>query len=122
MTRPRVVVSSAGVFHAYHLARGAQQAGYLQRFITTIYSRYETGIDRRKVQQIRTPAIIAQLLSSLPGEKARPNSSYVGDNLYDRLQRRHVEDAAIFPVFKTPGLHSILDRLPSGALTIAQRS
>jgi hypothetical protein len=45
----RVTVSSAGIFHSYPLVRGVQQAGYLQRFITSLYNRYETGIDRSKV-------------------------------------------------------------------------
>jgi hypothetical protein len=45
MSRPDVIVSSGGPYHAYHLVRGAQRAGYLRRFITG-YLRHEQGIDR----------------------------------------------------------------------------
>ncbi len=122
MNPPKVVVSSAGVFHAYHLARAAQSARYLHRFITSIYSRHERGIDRERVVQIRLPGLLAAALERIPSEATRPLSYYVTDNLYDRLASRHVRDADIFHVFNHHGLHSIRMAKEHGALCIVERS
>jgi len=119
---PRVVVSSAGVFHAYHLARGAQSGGYLHRFITSLYSRYETGLDRSRVVQIRLPAYLSRMMSALPGEYARALSYYFGDNLYDWLARRYAGDGDIFHFFNHQGLYSLRVAKRQGAITIVERS
>jgi len=119
---PKVVVSSAGVFHAYHLARGAQSGGYLHRFITSLYSRYETGLDRSRVVQIRLPAYLSRMMSALPGEHARALSYYFGDNLYDWLARRYAGDGDIFHFFNHQGLYSLRVAKRRGAITIVERS
>lgn len=118
---PRVVISSGGVFHAYHMARGAQGAGYLHRFITMIYNRYETDIDRSKIVHIPLPMLVATGFQLLPGTRARAYSYYVGDNLFDRLSRRYVRDADIFHVFNNYGLYAMQAAKARGALTIVER-
>ena len=107
MRIPRVVVSSAGVFHAYHLARGAQSGGYLHRFITSRYRRDENGLERSRVVQITLPEYVSLAISAVPGEQARALSYYAGDNMYDWLSRRYVRDADIFHVFNHQGLYSL---------------
>jgi len=119
---PKVIISSAGVFHAYHLARGAQSGGYLHRFITSLYSRYETGLDRSRVVQIRLPAYLSRMMSALPGEYARALSYYFGDNLYDWLARRYAGDGDIFHFFNHQGLYSLRVAKRQGAITIVERS
>jgi len=119
---PRVVVSSAGVFHAYHLARGVQAAGYLHRFITSIYSRYETGIDMRKVTQLPLAAGLASAIRTLPGEAPRLASYLLGDSFYDRMASMHIRDADIFHVFNNQGLRSIRMAKARGAVTVVARS
>ena len=119
---PRVVVSSAGVFHAYHLARGVQAAGYLHRFITSIYSRYETGIDRRKVTQLPLAAGLTSAIRLLPGEAPRLASYLVGDSFYDRMASTHIKDAEIFHVFNNQGLRSMKAAKAHGAVTVVARS
>ena len=57
-----VIISSGGPFHAYHVVRGAQQAGYLKRFITALFDRHETDIDRTKVRQILLPELTGQVI------------------------------------------------------------
>lgn len=115
-------MSSAGVFHAYHVARGAQSGGYLHRFITSLYSRGETGLHHSQVVQVRLAAYFSLALSTLPGEYARALSYYLGDNLYDRLASRHARDADIFHVFNHQGLHSLRIAKHYGAITIVERS
>ena len=122
MRIPRVVVSSAGVFHAYHLARGAQSGGYLHRFITSRYRREENGLERSRVVHITLPEYVSLAISAVPGEQARALSYYAGDNMYDWLSRRYVRDADIFHVFNHQGLHSLRLAKREGAITIVERS
>ena len=116
------MVSSAGVFHAYHLARGVQEAGYLHRFITSIYSRYETGIDKRKVIQLRLAAGLASAIRIFPGEAPRLASYLLGDRLYDLMASRHIKDADIVHVFNNQGLRSMQAAKALGAVTVVARS
>ena len=122
MRKPRVVVSSAGVFHAYHLARGVQAAGYLHRFITSIYSRYETGIDRRKVTQIPLASGLASAIRFFPGEAQQLASYLVGDSVYDLMASRHAKEADIFHVFNNQGLRSMQVAKKHGAVVVVARS
>ena len=122
MSRARVVVSSAGVFHAYHLARGAQAGGYLQRFITSIYSRVETGIDRARVVQLRLAGYFARAMELLPGSAAQAITYHLADNLFDLLSRAYVHDADVFHFFNHYGLHAMKTAKLHGALAIVERS
>ena len=122
MNPPRVVVSSSGVFHAYHLARAAQSAGYLHRFITSIFSRRESGLDMQRVVQLRSPAVLASALRLVPGSRARLYSYLAGDSLFDRLSERHVQDADIFNVFNNFGVQAMQTAQRGGAITVVERS
>ena len=119
---PRVVVSSAGVFHAYHLADGAHSAGYLHRFITSLYNGAATGLDNSRVVQLRLPGYLSMSLSSWPSDNARALAYYLGDNLYDLLARRYVRDADIFHFFNHQGLYCLRVAKRTGAITIVERS
>ncbi|MBI4631016.1 MAG: hypothetical protein HY740_04740, partial [Chloroflexi bacterium] len=63
---PQVVLVSGNKFHAYHLARGLHRAGWLRRFVTTIYDKHETGLPSRLVQQIPLPAYFTLAIMQLP--------------------------------------------------------
>lgn len=118
----RAIVSSQDKFHAYHLARGVQKAGYLKRFITTRYDRFEAGIERGRVRQVRSAWLIAQALAGLPGEAVRYWSYWLTDNLFDRLSARHVDECDIFNCFNHGGLYAMRRARALGAVTLVERS
>ncbi len=117
-----IIVSSGGQFHAYHLARGAQKAGYLKRFITGFYDRHEVGIDRSRVRQVIVPELLGQIIRRLPGGLSLYIQYYVRDNLYDWLARRYVDGGDIFHVFNHFGLYSMRRARQLGMKTIVERS
>ncbi len=117
-----VIVSSGGQFHAYHLARGAQRAGYLKRFITTLYDKHETGLDRAVVRQVPLPELIGQVVWRLPGANSMYLSYLIRDNLFDLLARRFVDGGDILHVFNHFGLHSMRKARRLGMRTIVERS
>ena len=99
-----------------------QAAGYLHRFITSIYNRYEADIDRKKVTQMPLAAGLASAIRLLPGEASRLASYLVGDSLYDRMASSHIKDADIFHVFNNQGLRSMIAAKAHGAVTVVARS
>lgn len=117
-----VTVSSGGKFHAYHIARGAQRAGYLRRFITTLYDRYETGIDRAKVRQIMLPELLGMAIQRLPSDSSMAFSYLVRDNLFDLMARRYISGGDIFNVFNHFGLYSMRKAKRLGMKTLVERS
>ncbi len=119
---PRIVVVSGNKFHAYHLARGAQRAGWLQRFVTTIFDRRETGIPLDKVVQFPLPAYAAQLISLLPFPGSQAWSYYVGDNWFDRAASRYAAEADIYHAFNHHALYGLRAAKKHGAVTIVERS
>lgn len=118
----RVIVSSGGPFHAYHLARGAQAAGYLKRFITTVFDGTQAGLDVRLARQIKLPAAVAVGLRMLPVPGAQYWSYFLGDNLFDLLARRWVDECEYFHVFNNYGLYSLRKARRLGATVIVERS
>ena len=122
MTSPQVILSSGGPFHAYHIARGAQQAGALKRFITTYYQRNETGIDRKLVRQILLPEVLGQVISRLPGAASLYISYLIRDNLFDILSRGFIDGGDVFQVFNHFGLYSMRKAHRLGMTTIVERS
>jgi glycosyltransferase involved in cell wall biosynthesis len=119
---PRIVVVSGNKFHAYHLARGAQRAGWLHRFVTTIFDRRESGIPADKITQIPLPAYAAMLIQRLPLSGSQAWSYYIGDNWFDRAASRYAPEADIYHVFNHHGLHGIRAAKRAGAITIVERS
>jgi glycosyltransferase involved in cell wall biosynthesis len=117
-----VILSSGGSFHAYHVARGAQRAGTLKRFVTALFDRHETGIDRSRVRQILLPELIGQALWRLPGAGSVYLSYLVRDALFDRMARRWVDGGDIFHVFSHFGLLSMQKARRLGMTTIVERS
>jgi glycosyltransferase involved in cell wall biosynthesis len=117
-----VIVSSGGQFHAYHLARGAQRAGYLKRFITTLYDKHETGLDRAVVRQVPLPELIGQAIWRLPGANSMYLSYLIRDNLFDLLARRFVDGGDILHAFNHFGLYSMRKGGRLGMRTIVERS
>lgn len=120
--QPQIVVVSGNKFHAYHLARGAQRAGWLRRFVTTLFDKSETGIPPDKITQIRLPAYAAMLLSLLPFPDSQTWSYYIGDNWFDRAASRYAGEADIYHAFNHHGLHGIRAAKRAGAITIVERS
>lgn len=122
MPLPDVTVSSGGPFHAYHLVRGVQRAGYLRRFITGYLSRREQGIDRAHVRQLLFAEAVGQALWRLPGAGTLYFSYLVHNNLFDLLARRHIDGGNIFHVFNNFGLFSMRKAKRLGMQTIVERS
>jgi glycosyltransferase involved in cell wall biosynthesis len=122
MQNIEIIVSSGGPFHAYHLVRGAQQAGYLKRFITGYLDPREPGIDRSRVKQILLAEAVGQALWRLPGAGTLYFSYLLHDNLFDLLARRYVDGGDVFHVFNHFGLWSMRKARRLGMKTIIERS
>jgi glycosyltransferase involved in cell wall biosynthesis len=122
LRNPNIVVSSAGIFHAYHLARGVQAAGYLQKFITSVFNKYESGIDKNKITQIQLAAVCAALIRVFPGTTGRLASYLIGDDIYDRLAANYVKEADIVHVFNNQGLQCLKVAKNNRAITVVSRS
>ena len=118
----RVIISSGGVFHAYHAARGAQRAGCLKRFIIGIYDRREQGIDPARMRKILWPNYIGQAIQYLPFANNQPFSYLIRDNLFDLAARRHVTDCDIFHGWNHFSLFSLRKARRLGARVIIERS
>jgi glycosyltransferase involved in cell wall biosynthesis len=119
---PQVILSSGGPFHAYHIARAAHKAGYLKRFITTVYARDEAGIDRARVRQIVLPELLGMGIQVVPVASSIYFSYLVRDNLFDLLARRYVDGGDVFNVFNHFGLYSMRKARRLGMKTIVERS
>ena len=118
----RVIVSSGGPFHAYHLARGAQFAGYLKRFLTTVFDGSQAGLDMRLTRQIKLPAALAIGVRAVPAPGALYWSYFLGDNLFDVLARRWIDECEYFHAFNNYGLYSMRKARGLGATVIVERS
>ena len=118
-----MIVSSGGPFHAYHLARGAQAAGYLKRFLTTVFDGTQTSLDPRLCREIKLPAAIALAIRLLPIPGSLYWSYFAGDNLFDQMARRYVDECDFFHAFNNYGLYSMRKaKQKYGATTIVERS
>jgi len=119
---PRTIVVSGNKFHAYHLARGAHRAGWLRRFITTIFDPRETGLPADKITQIPLPAYAAMLIERMPIPGNQAWSYYVGDNWFDRAASYYAAEANIYHAFNHHGLYGLRAAKRNGAITIIERS
>jgi glycosyltransferase involved in cell wall biosynthesis len=119
---PRILVVSGNKFHAYHMARGALRAGWLHRFITTVFDRRETGLPPEKIVEIKLPAYAAMLITRLPFRGAQALSYYIGDNWFDRAASRYAPEADIYHAFNHHALHGLRAARQAGAITIVERS
>lgn len=119
---PRVVVASAGKFHAYHLARAAQAAGCLERFVTTVFDAAEPDIPRERVVELRWPAYAARAIAKMPGNRSQAWSYYVGDNWFDRRAAAYAADADIYHAFNHQALHGLRAARRAGAVSIVERA
>lgn len=120
--RPRVVVSSGERFHAYHLARGVHAAGWLHRFVTTIFAGTEPGIPREAVTEIPWPAYAARAIRTLPLTHRQPLSYLWGDSWFDRAASRRLDGASVYHGFNGHALHSIRAAKRRGMVTIVERA
>lgn len=104
------------------MARGAQRAGWLRRFVTTIFDRRETGIPAEKIAQIRLPAYAAQLIGMLPFAGSQAWSYDMGDNWFDRAASRYAAEADIYHAFNHHALYGLRAAKKHGAATIVERA
>jgi len=119
---PRVVVVSGGKFHAYHLARGIHAAGWLHRFVTTIFDPLEADFPRDVVVEIRPPAYAARLVAGLPLPRRQPLSYLVGDTWFDRAASRRLDGADIYHGFNNQSLQGMRAAKRRGMTTIVERA
>jgi starch synthase len=117
-----VIISSGGIYHAYHAARGAGAAGCLRRFIVGIYNPHEEGIDPRLIRKIRLPNWIGQGIQRLPSPNSQYLSYLVRDNLFDLLARRHLTPVDVFHGWNHMSLYSLRRARQLGARVMIERS
>lgn len=118
----RVIVSSGGKFHAYHLARALHAAGWLRRFITTIFDANESGIPAEVTTDIPWPAYAARAIMRLPIANRQALSYLLGDSWFDRAVSRRLDDADVYHGFNSQSLHSIRAAKRKGMTTVIERS
>lgn len=117
-----VIVSSGGIFQAYHVARGAAAGGYLRRFIVGIYDRRERGIDPALFRKEILPGYLGQIIQYIPNPNSQPISYIVRDNLFDLLARQHVTKCDLFHGWNHMSLFSGRKAKKLGAKYIVDRS
>jgi glycosyltransferase involved in cell wall biosynthesis len=117
-----VIISSGGVYHAYHAARGAAEAGCLRRFIVGIYNPREKGINPHLIRKVRLPNWIGQGIQYLPGPNSHYLSYLVRDNLFDLLARRHLTPVDVFHGWNHMSLYSLRRARQLGAKVMIERS
>ncbi len=118
----KAIISSGGPYHAYHIVRAAQQAGCLKRFITAIYDKHQTDIDRAKVRQIILPELLGIGIQQISFASSIYFSYLIRDNLFDLLARRYIDGGDVFNVFNHFGLYSMRKARRLGMKTIVERS
>lgn len=122
MSTPNVLVVSGNKFHAYHLARGIQQAGWLKYFITGIYDKSETGLPVEKIVQVPLPSHLMNALALLPSATIQAWSYNIGDNWFDQVASRYATQGNVYHVFNHHGLQGIRQAKKHEAITIVERS
>ena len=122
MTKPRVIISTVGPYHAYEAARAASQAGYLKRFIVGLRLPGDQGIDPAAMQLIRLPHYIGFGLQQVPHPGSIYFSYLIRDNLFDVLARRHVDECTVFHGWNHQSLYSLRKAKELGARVIIERS
>jgi glycosyltransferase involved in cell wall biosynthesis len=118
----KVVVSSGGVFHAYHTARAAAMMGVLQQFIIGIYVEGEEGIPSSAYKRIVLPNYLGAAIQYIP----HPNSTYVSyairDNMFDWLAARALWPCDVFHGWTHMSLYSMRRAKSLGAKVIVDRA
>lgn|SRR5574341_56107 len=118
----QVIISSGGVYHAYHAARGAAQAGVLKRFITGIYLKHETGIPPSLYRKILLPNYIGHAIQQIPGSHSQYISYLIRDNLFDWAASQMLADCDIFHGWNHMSLFTMRRAKRQGARTVIERS
>ncbi len=122
MSRPRVVISSAGVFHAHPLALAALEGDHLAKFIYAAIGTRTDGIPADKVIHQRLPAAINFAAQYASSPTILAQAYRLGDGLHDRLSSRYLHHADIFHFFNHQGLVAAEAAKSRGILTICERS
>ena len=122
MSDVSVIISSGGIYHAYHTARGAAQAGYLKRFIVGIYDPRERGIPPEALRKVLLPNYLGQAIQHLPSPNSQYLSYLIRDNLFDLLARRHIVPVDVFHGWNHMSLFSLRRARELGARVMIERS
>ncbi len=115
------IISSAGVYHAYHLARAAANANVLKRFIIGICPKDETGIPDALYKKIQWPYYLGHLIQQFPDPNSQYLSYLIRDNLFDLLARVHVDGCDIFHGWNNNSLFSMRRAKGLGAKVAIER-
>ncbi|TSC59872.1 MAG: group 1 glycosyl transferase [Parcubacteria group bacterium LiPW_15] len=121
----RTIVSVAGKFHMFFLAKQLQERGYLERFITS-YPKFEAikyGIERGKTRSILIKEILERGWHKLPfAIRRKLDLEYAILEIYDRLAARQVVACDIFTGFSSSSLYGMRRAKELGALAIAEHA
>ena len=123
MKIPRVIITSAGIYHTYHAARAAEKCGSLERFITGIYDpRQSDGIAPEHIQKVPLPNYLGFAIQQIPSQHSVYIQYLVRDNLYDRLAQRYITPVDVFHGWNHQSLYSLRKAKEMGAVTLIERS
>jgi glycosyltransferase involved in cell wall biosynthesis/SAM-dependent methyltransferase len=129
----RVIVSSAGRFHAFHLVEQLYQRGHLERFITTTLNK--TLLPNRKLPSsldgnsdflkrvvcIPAPEYACYGLRKAPVRNAQSIAYFVKDNSYDRSAVQSIPNGDLFVGWASQSLFQLREAKTRGARTIVER-
>ncbi len=145
--RNGIILTNVARNHAYHIAEAAESAGYLKKFVTSIYHkptsmlgramrglagiagersikrleiRRAPGLPDDKVIDIPLPEILEEGIRQVGAKLGRDTrtATYLKCEVFDALAARHVEPCAIFHGFEQCSLFSLRRARDLGAVTI----
>jgi glycosyltransferase involved in cell wall biosynthesis len=148
--RNGIVLSNVARNHAYHIAEAAEGAGYLKKFITSIYYKPGTVAGRamhalsaragvralKRFELRRAPGLPDDKVVEMPlvevleegckqlGTRFKKDAraaTYLKNEAFDWLAARHVEPCSIFHGFEQCALFSLRKARALGAVTIIEQ-
>ncbi len=122
MQSPKVVVSSAGVFHAHQLALAAEEGNQLQRFVYSAIGTRTDGLSRNALKYQFPSSAISFVSQYFKSPDLLAQAYRVGDSTHDLLAQRYVAEADIFHYFNHQGLASAKRAKKLGKISICERS
>lgn len=117
----KVIVSSGGRFHLFHLAEQLQKKGYLYRFITNYFNPQKETINSASVIALKNIYYLEHFFIYLPFLNRIISGNYLKDNLFDIEAKMCIKECDIFVGIASFALYSMRSAKNRGAITILER-
>jgi glycosyltransferase involved in cell wall biosynthesis len=117
----KIIVSSGGRFHLFHLAEQLQKKGYLYRFITNYFNPQKETINSASVIALKNIYYLEHFFIYLPFLNRIISGNYLKDNLFDVEAKMYIKECDIFVGIASFALYSMRSAKNRGAITILER-